>query len=288
MPLPVGKRLMLANIYHYLRQPLDVPGRSISDHPHQHRDRHQPNMAETGSQAIINEYLAYLNDKSFPCIGARAALARRQIKCMVAGHMACPKDDRAILRFLYEFVDDYRHSDGLFHSAAILFTAPDIHSEEIFDTLLWQRLQALADLDAENYDYDKRVDADPSSPNFSFSLRGEAFFIIGLHPASSRESRRFNYPVLAFNPHAQFQRLRETNSGKTEDAGTHSGEPNAYEKMKTIIRRRDIAYSGSVNPMLDDFGKSSEIYQYSGRNYGADWQCPLNIRHGKIEDNTSA
>jgi uncharacterized protein len=230
-------------------------------------------MAEMESQAIIGEYQAFLQDKAFPCIGARAAMAQQHIRSMVAGHMGCPKDDRAILQFLYHFVDDYRNSDQLFHSAAVIFRAPEMHSEEIFERCMWQRLQALATLDAGQYEYDRRVDPDPSSPNFSFSLKEEAFFIIGLHPASSRPSRQFRYPVLAFNPHAQFERLRET--GK-------------YETMKGLIRRRDTLYSGSVNPMLDDFGKSSEIYQYSGRNYDGDWECPLNMSHGKANHNTSA
>ena len=50
-----------------------------------------------------------------------------------------------------------------------------------------------------------------------------------------------------------------------------------YEKMKTIVRKRDIVYSGSVNPMLTDFGEASEVYQYSGRKYDSDWKCPLNF-----------
>lgn len=243
-------------------------------------------MAAIESTSMISEYLSFLNDKAYPCVGAKAALARGQIKCMVAGHMACPKDDGAILQFLYDFVDSYREgirhrdrhgdrhgaTDGLFHSAAVLFTGPEGAGEGLFEGLLWQRLQALADLDAGQYSFDPRVDSDPSAPDFSFSLKEEAFFIIGLHPASSRASRRFKYPVLAFNPHAQFQLLRENDQ---------------YESMKTVVRKRDIAYSGSVNPMLEDFGNSSEAAQYSGRQYDSDWQCPLKINHVQSNHNTS-
>src|ERR1700730_16719391 len=217
-------------------------------------------MIEIESQAIIGEYLAFINNKAFPCVGAKAALARQHIKCMVADHMECPKDDRAILQFLYDFVDDYRNSGGTFHSAAIIFKGPVSVNEESFDELLWKRLQALEDLDKRNYAHDERVHADPSSAHFSFSLKEEAFFIIGLHPSSSRPTRQFKYPTLAFNPHAQFEKLREANR---------------YKKMKDTVRKRDIAYSGSVNPMLKDFGESSEVYQYSGRKYDNKWQCPL-------------
>lgn len=229
-------------------------------------------MKRTDDKSPIEEYLAYLKNKEFPCIAARAAAAKQQVKCMVAGHMACPKDDHIILQFLYEFVDEYRNSNGFYHSAAIIFKEPCFYNEEMFDGLLWQRLQSLADLDAQNYDYDIRVEADPSSANFSFSLKEEALYIIGLHPASSRPTRRFMYPALVFNPHAQFEKLRQSD---------------IYEKMKKVVRKRDIAYSGSVNPMLKDFGESSEVYQYSGREYDDTWKCPLKVNHGEIKYNST-
>jgi len=229
-------------------------------------------MTAMESQTIIKEYLAFLDNKAFPCVGAKAALARQHIKCMVADHMECPKDDLTILQFLYDFVDEYRNSNEIFHSAAIIFKAPALLNEAHFDELLWKRLQALADLDKRNYHHDQRVNADPSSAHFSFSLKEEAFFIIGMHPASSRKARQFKYPSLAFNPHDQFEKLKEADR---------------YDAMKAVVRRRDIAYSGSVNPMLNDFGDSSEARQYSGRNYEDQWQCPLNSKHAKNEHHSA-
>jgi FPC/CPF motif-containing protein YcgG len=220
----------------------------------------------------IKEYFSYLNANQFPCIGAKATLARHQIKCMVADDMACPKDDNTILEFLYSFVDDYRVSKSFYHSAAIIFKGPGAINEEMFDVLMWQRLQSLADLDAKNYSYDKRVNADPSSVKFSFSLKEEAFYIIGLHNNNSRLARQFSYPTLVFNPHAQFEHLRKTSK---------------YDRMKNVIRKRDMAYSGSINPMLEDFGKSSEVYQYSGQQYDETWKCPLKINHATTQNNSS-
>lgn len=229
-------------------------------------------MVTVDTQHITDNYLAYLKNKEFPCIAAKAALAKQQIKCFVAGHMACPKDDMLILNFLYQFVDDYRNSKDFYHSAAVIFTLPVEMNEELFDNLLWQRLQALSNLDANNFSFDSRVNNSPSSPNFSFSIKEEAFYIIGLHAGSSRLSRQFAYPTLVFNPHAQFEELREIAK---------------YETMKSTVRKRDIAYSGSVNPMLEDFGKSSEVYQYSGRKYDDTWQCPLKINHATTENNST-
>ncbi|MBV9961924.1 MAG: YqcI/YcgG family protein [Parafilimonas sp.] len=228
---------------------------------------------ETGNAGIIDEYLTFINAKEFPCIAAKAAVANQQVRCMVAGNMACPKDDYDILQFLYNFVDEYRDSNSFYYSAVIIFSGQHIHNEEMFDALLWQRLNALQSLDAQHYDYDNRVEKDPASAKFSFSIKQEAFYIIGLHPASSRQSRKFKYPALVFNPHAQFEQLKTINK---------------YEKMKHAVRKRDIALSGSVNPMLQDFGEASEVYQYSGRKYDDSWKCPLKITHATTNNNPSA
>lgn len=234
----------------------------------------QPYLQNTtiDNDLVSGEYLDHLKNKQFPCVAAREAAAREQVKCFIADNLACPKDDKAILAFLYSFIDELRSAGGFYHSAAIIFKSPDIYTEEMFDALLWRRLQSLADLDAVNYNYDNRVDADPSSAKFSFSIKEEAFYIIGLHGNSSRPARQFKYPVLVFNPHSQFEELRKTTS---------------YEKMQKIVRKRDIAYSGSVNPMLEDFGKSSEVFQYSGKKYDKEWECPLKINHAAAKYNPS-
>jgi FPC/CPF motif-containing protein YcgG len=224
------------------------------------------------NDTITREYLSYIDNKDFACIGAKAALAKKQIHCFIADNIACPKDDKAILNFLYNFIDTCRDSDDLFHSAGVIFKGPLVMTEEDFDRLMWQRLQALSDLDAVNYNYDCRVDNDPASSSFSYSLKEESLFIIGMNSSSSRLLRRFNYPAMVFNPHFQFEYLRK--SGK-------------YEKMKEIVRKRDIAFSGSVNPMLKDFGDSSEVYQYSGRQYDKSWQCPLKINHAANKHNSA-
>jgi len=165
-----------------------------------------------------------------------------------------------ILKFIYDYVDQYRASNDLYHSAAVIFKGPLDVTENNFDALLWQRLHSLSALDKKNFQHDNRVDSDPASAKYSFSLKGEAFFIVGLHAASSRRARQFKYPALIFNPHAEFEKLRAANK---------------FINMKEVVRKRDVAYSGSVNPMLNDFNHASEVYQYSGRQHPSDWVCPL-------------
>jgi FPC/CPF motif-containing protein YcgG len=217
------------------------------------------------SVAIEEVYQSFLNSRDYPCVGAKAAVAAGHISCLVAADMNSDADDRRILEYLYDFVDRYRDGDRKYYSAAVVFEQPLVLDEVMFEKLLWKRLQGLHDLDSLYFSHDPAVSQDPSSPNFGFSIKEEAMFVIGLHPESSRKARRFAYPALAFNPHGQFEVLRET--GK-------------YDTFKHTIRERDLRYSGSINPMLRDFGTASEATQYSGKFNGEDWVCPLNMHNG--------
>ncbi|HEV8082738.1 MAG TPA: guanitoxin biosynthesis heme-dependent pre-guanitoxin N-hydroxylase GntA [Chitinophagaceae bacterium] len=228
----------------------------------EHADQLMEENISNDNEIIVDDFKAFVNNEEFPCVAAKAALSKDQIKFFVADHMACPKDDQSILSFLYNFIDQYRLSETQFHSACVIFKNPFPVNEKMFDQLLWMRLQVLSDLDALKYDHDKRVSSDPSSPDFSFSLKEEAFYVIGISPASSRNARHFKYPALVFNAHAQFEQLRSLNR---------------YEKMKNIVRKKEMEFSGSINPMLEDFGKSSEVHQYSGMQHDSSWKCPLNF-----------
>jgi FPC/CPF motif-containing protein YcgG len=221
----------------------------------------------------VDEYLEFIQNKTFPCIAAKAALANNQVQTFVADHIACPKDDTLILQFLYSFVDVYRSSKELYHSAVIIFKGPENCQEDLFERLLWTRLQAISDLDAVQYHWDKRVEKDVTSADFSFSIHEEAFYIIGLHPNSGRKARQFKYPALVFNPHEQFEKLRASNK---------------YIPMRQAVRKRDIELSGSVNPMLADFGESSEVFQYSGVQYDNTWKCPFVSKHGSTKHHSSS
>jgi FPC/CPF motif-containing protein YcgG len=174
--------------------------------------------------------------------------------------MSSDEEDDLIVSFLYDFVDYYRRSIKPYHTAAVIFKAPELHHEHRFDELLWERLLSLHEIDRQRFAHDPRVDSDPTSAHYSYSLKEEAFFIVGLNPMSNRMARQFRYPAIVFNPHAEFEKLRNKHK---------------YEPMKTAVRKRDVHFSGSVNPMLKDFGEESEVFQYSGLQYDLTWQCPL-------------
>jgi FPC/CPF motif-containing protein YcgG len=221
-------------------------------------------MNSPDNNMVVEEYFSFIREKNFPCIAAKTAEASNQIQAMVAGLINSPRDDKEILLFLYAFIDRCALLKNLYHSAAVIFKDPQKTNEETFDLFLWQRLQALSDLDARYHRWDSRVSNDPSSPDFSFSIKENAFYIIGLHPGSSRPARRFRYPTLVFNLHEQFETLRALHK---------------YETMKQAVRKRDMKLAGSINPMLSDFGETSEAYQYSGRLYTKSWKCPFHSHH---------
>ena len=133
-----------------------------------------------------------------------------------------------------------------------------------FESALWNFLQKL-----HNYDdapWDQTVNPDPNDPNFSLSLKGKAFYIIGMHPGSARLARRTPYFTIVFNLHGQFEKLR--------DMGI-------YQRVKKRIRQRDMELQGSINPVLADYGSDSETKQYSGRVVEQEWKCPFHNKNNK-------
>lgn len=210
---------------------------------------------------IAEELRAFVADPSFPCVGAKAALKRDQLEILVADKIQSSFADDEITRTLQDFATDVDPEQQIFVSQAVVFTNRDKLSEEEFETHLWQRLSEIHRIDARDYAWDPAVDSDPSSPHFSLSIGGCGFFVVGLHPGSSRLSRRFKYPALIFNLHAQFERLRR--EGR-------------YESIRETTISRDADLCGQANPMLAVHGKGSAAAQYSGRNVGRNWKCPFN------------
>ncbi|WP_298964191.1 guanitoxin biosynthesis heme-dependent pre-guanitoxin N-hydroxylase GntA [uncultured Methylobacterium sp.] len=209
-------------------------------------------------------FRAFIGEAGFPCVGAKAALSRGGMRVLVARSVTSAWDDMRIYPALLAFAARYRARPDLFQSFAVVFEDRDTLSEEAFERHLWARLQSLADKDAGlGHRWDERVAADPGSPHFSLSFAGEAFFVVGLHPGASRPARRFASPALVFNPHRQFEQLRE--------AGR-------YERLRAAILQRDVALAGSVNPMLARHGETSEARQYSGRAVDESWRCPFRPR----------
>lgn len=214
--------------------------------------------AQSELQAMLEEHVA---DRAFPCVGAKAALAKGTLNVLAANRIDSAWDDLRIHDGLIRFAEAYRADPGLFRSFAVVFEGPGDLDEPAFEEAVWRRIQSLSDKDVwRGQPYDARVSADPDSPHFSLSFGGEAFFVVGLHPQASRVARRFARPTMVFNLHDQFETLRAQGQ---------------YEGMREKIMVRDEKVAGSRNPMLARHGELSEARQYSGRVVEPGWRCPF-------------
>lgn len=215
---------------------------------------------ERQPDALADDLRRFIRAPDFPCVGAKSALAKGQLEIFAARDIGSAWNDIAITQALLDFANTPRDPDR-FASFAVIFEGPGDLSEQAFEKRLWERVQSLSDKDRWlGQTYDESVSTDPENPHFSLSFGGRAFFVVGLHPKASRKARRFPAPVLVFNLHEQFERLRADQR---------------YEKMRSTILDRDFDYQGSVNPMLARHGSTSEARQYSGREVGAEWACPF-------------
>lgn len=206
-------------------------------------------------------FRAFVSHARFPCLAAKGAVRRRDHELGVYGALASAPSSDALASDLAAFTRRAAPGGDRFTAFVAVFTDRAPASERAFEQRLWAQLQRLHERDDPAMGWDPAVSADPNDPRFSFSFGGRALFVVGLHPHSSRLARRFRWPALVFNPHAQFERLRR--EGR-------------YERLRTQIRERDIELQGSANPNLADFGERSEARQYSGRDTtAAEWRCPF-------------
>ena len=210
---------------------------------------------------VNHELQALIGDTLYPCNAARGVLARSNIELCVVDRMTS-REAAATVQARLEGFSKQPPSQELV-SFIVTFSDQPIYCEGHYDALFWSFLQQLHDVDATLHPWDEQVSRDPNDPEFSFSVGGEAYYLIGLHPHSSRKARRFLVPAIVFNLHRQFEALRR--GGK-------------YTRLRDTIRSNDVRYSGSVNPMLQDFGAASETVQYSGQQHEEGWRCPLQTR----------
>lgn len=229
--------------------------------PMQSRQSRAP-VAATPDEELIDRFEAFIAADAFPCVGAKSALNRGQIQYRVESDLRGAPSD-SVLAFLQRFSQDYDSDSTLFRSAVVLFRQPGTQTEASFEAALWRYLQRLHDADAVHFGWDPQVSKDPASADFSFSLGGRGYYVVGLHPGASRTARRFARPALVFNLHDQFERLRS--EGK-------------YVPIRDTIIQRDTQLEGTRNPMLKQFGSSSEARQYSGRAVDDQWKCPFHAR----------
>ncbi|CAM2868241.1 guanitoxin biosynthesis heme-dependent pre-guanitoxin N-hydroxylase GntA [Deinococcus radiodurans] len=194
----------------------------------------------------------------FSCVAAKASMNTSAYALGVYGELGSLSATLGLAHDLARFVQDQDDLGSDFTSFIATFDSPEGMTEPQFEERLWQQLRALHQLDTAPYS--EEVSADPHSNKFGFSFAGRGFFIIGLHPGSSRVARAFPAPALVFNAHRQFQKLRDTGR---------------FERMQQTIRSRELKLQGSLNPNLANYGEAPEARQYSGRAVEPGWVAPF-------------
>lgn len=221
-------------------------------------------LAHASDAEIRGTLAALVAAPSYPCVGAKSVFAHDDAEVVVFGQLGAEDATAGLLDALGQFSTAHPREigDAMPSMASFLavFRAPLPTTEAEFEDLLWRQLALLHA--ADTAPWDDAVSSDPDSPHFGFSVAGRAFFVIGMHPAASREARRTPLPVLVFNLHSQFEQLRA--SGR-------------YDRLRDTVRKRDVRLQGWVNPMVADHGVRSEARQYSGRAVGDDWRPPYDL-----------
>ncbi len=210
-------------------------------------------------------FRSFIGDNAFSCLGARAAIQRRTYRFGAYRRLDDSAVTAGLARDLFAFVSERRGFAGPFTTYVAVFAelASTQDGELGFERALWSQLCRLHELDRRFHPWDARVSSDPDDSQFSYSFASLGFFVVGLHPHSSRTARRFAWPTLVFNAHEQFERLRVD--------GT-------FTALQERIRMRELRLDGTLNSNLAEYGDHSEARQYSGRPVSADWRCPFRAR----------
>ena len=219
----------------------------------------KPSFFDRIAHASIRDFIL---DPDFSCLGAKAALRSNSYRFGTYGNLADASSTSGLARDLFAFATERRGFESTYTTYVAVFAQFDRGADPDldFESALWRQLSRLYALDREHHAWDSRVSQEPSDSNFSYSFAGTGFFVVGLHPESTRAARRFAWPTLIFNAHEQFAELKSRGQ---------------FARLQDRIRTREIALDGSLNPNLADFGDHSEARQYAGRPLPQEWTCPF-------------
>lgn len=214
-----------------------------------------PNAGKT-----VEEIRNFVLQKNYPCIAAIKSVKADEF---IVGHykdFGSGKYWRELRADLENFILEQEKTNSTYLTFWAVYSGKSQFSEQDFENRLWNELSHLSSAEQREKDWTTLTTSDPQNPGFCLSLNGKSFFVVGLHPQSSRIGRKFSSPALVFNVIEQFENLeREGN----------------YEPMKQLNRKRDVQLQGSVNPMVEKHGDKWEAIQFSGQQNPDNWKCPF-------------
>ena len=210
---------------------------------------------------LQTEIQSLITQKNFPCIAAVKALHQNEIRIGTYQDFGQCRSWQRLREDLFKFSEEQRKSQSEHLTFWAVFEGESNFSEDEFEEGLWRELSSLTSIEDKATDWNIN-NSDPASSEFSFCLFGEPFFVVGIHPNSSRRGRRFSKPSLIFNLFRQFDSL---------------GKKGVYESMVKAIRARELKFDGAVNPMTLAHGDDWEAIQFSGKPNPSEWKCPFHF-----------
>ncbi len=212
-------------------------------------------------ESYFSDIREFVGQKTYPCMPARKSLEYDDYCVGIySGLMGENTDSAQILRDLLYFRQQQRSTASLYMTHWAIFPDTSAANEDEFERMLWRELSRISAQQPGDVPWDKNFSSDPTKHNFCPSFGGDAFFIVGMHPVSSRKARQFKHTAIVFNLYDQFEELERRG---------------AYASTVQINRAREMKFFGSVNPMVEKYGDQWESIQFSGKNNPPDWQCPF-------------
>jgi len=220
---------------------------------------------ECSDRATIHDDIrALILQNNYPCVAAIQSVVRNDHVIVTYGQFGSGTHWQQLRADLLQYLAVQRATQSRYMSFWAVFSVPPPipDNETEFEEKLWRELSLLSSKEEQPIDWGKNNASDPNDHAFCLSLKGEKLFVVGLHPQSSRVARRFAHPAMVFNALSQFEQF--------EKDGT-------YGTMVNTIRRRELKFQGSINPMVLAHGDVWEAIQYSGRDNPDSWTCPFHL-----------
>lgn len=211
-------------------------------------------------QGLKTAFSDFILQEGYPCVGAQAAVNGGTYAIGNFGRMDDRDTAKHVAYGLMEYLMEMSEKPSSFLTYIAIFPESRFKGEVPFENALWDLLDRLNGEDRKHFEWNPAYSPNPTDSDFSFCFGERGFFVVGLHPESSRKARQFECPAITFNLQAQFDALRE--KGR-------------FDIMRKAIRERELLFQGSINPMLADYGEGLQAPQYSGRETDGEWKCPF-------------
>src|ERR1700710_657246 len=111
-------------------------------------------LTNSASASIEEEFVAFVADVDFPCLGAKAAFNTGTYTVSTYDELASPESSRLLARHLQEFLGSEMARNNEYATFVAVFREPISVSETEFERLLWSQLQQLHLIDRERFEWD--------------------------------------------------------------------------------------------------------------------------------------